>query len=74
MYFHHTAIKKELIPNQYLSCMSALEFHHLDPKQKDFSISQQKLKNLDELKLECDKCILVCSNCHREIHAGIIQI
>ena len=31
-------------------------------------------KSFKKLKPEIDKCILVCSNCHREIHAGLINI
>jgi predicted transcriptional regulator len=49
----------------------ALEFHHLDPSKKDFEISKKKAKNIDKLKPELDKCILLCSNCHRELHGGI---
>ena len=47
--------------------ISALEFHHLNPEEKDFTISGYKCK-WEVLKKELDKCILVCSNCHREIH------
>jgi predicted HNH restriction endonuclease len=32
--------------------------------------SQREIAN----KLELDKCILVCSNCHKEIHGGLIKI
>lgn len=53
----------------YDNCLSALEFHHLDPLEKDFSVSDFNSSNIDELKPELDKCILVCSNCHREIHS-----
>lgn len=52
----------------YDRCINALEFHHLDPTKKDFSISQAKNKSFDKIKSELDKCILVCANCHREIH------
>jgi hypothetical protein len=53
----------------------ALEFHHLDPNEKDFSISRSgHCTAWDKVKLELDKCILVCANCHREIHAGLITI
>lgn len=53
----------------YNKCIGALEFHHLDPTQKDFSISDSNVyRDLDTLKTEVDKCILVCANCHREIH------
>ena len=56
----------------YSKCNSALEFHHLDPKEKDFSLGEMKQsKWTDEIKKELDKCILVCSNCHREIHSKI---
>lgn len=57
----------------YNKCNSALEFHHIEPQQKDFSISGGT-KSFENLKPEVDKCILVCANCHREIHAGLINI
>ena len=57
----------------YNRCQEALEFHHLDPSQKDFTISGGT-KSFESLKPEVDKCILVCANCHREIHAGLIKI
>ncbi len=52
----------------YNKCNRALEFHHLDPTQKDFGISKNLNKDFDILKQEISKCILVCSNCHAEIH------
>ena len=55
----------------YNKCIIALEFHHTDPKEKDFHISSNMNKSWDKVKKELDKCILVCSNCHREIHYGL---
>lgn len=56
----------------YDKCSAALEFHHLDPTKKDFNISDRDIKlNWNEIKNELDKCIIVCSNCHKEIHNGI---
>ena len=57
----------------YNRCQEALEFHHLDSSQKDFTISGGT-KSFESLKPEVDKCILVCANCHREIHAGMIKL
>lgn len=80
---HRANIKAELIKYKggkceicgYDKCNQALDFHHLNPEEKDFNISQSyTYKNLAKLKLEVDKCILVCANCHREIHAGITQV
>lgn len=51
----------------YKKSLKALEFHHLDPSEKDFTISG-KSWSFERLKKEVDKCILVCSNCHIEIH------
>ena len=51
----------------YSKCAAALEFHHLDPSEKDFEISKSN-KPLNSVKKELSKCILVCSNCHKEIH------
>lgn len=39
--------------------------------KKKFSISSARNKKFEELKIELDKCVMICSNCHREIHAGI---
>lgn len=51
------------------------KFHHLDPNQKDFGIgSKGYTRSFDKVKKELDKCICVCANCHREIHAGLIDI
>lgn len=53
----------------YSKSISALEFHHMDPTQKD---PQYKATwSWKRLKPELDKCILLCSNCHREEHDRI---
>lgn len=53
----------------YNKNISALDFHHTDPSIKEFSFSKYKKTVLgDALKSELDKCIVVCSNCHRELH------
>ncbi|AII27489.1 HNH endonuclease [Vibrio phage VPp1] len=48
---------------------SALEFHH-DDNNKEHNVSQMVGHNLDKIKAEMDKCMLLCSNCHRIKHAG----
>jgi hypothetical protein len=48
--------------------ISALEFHHIEPEHKDFHFSNTKTTNIDKIRAEMGKCILVCANCHREIH------
>lgn len=51
----------------YDRCARALEFHHLDPKQKQFGIASKGLtRSWDRLKPELDKTVLLCANCHRE--------
>jgi len=58
----------------YSKCITALEFHHIEPDGKDFSISQKgHTRSWDIIKVELDKCILVCANCHREIHDSSIN-
>lgn len=57
----------------YNKYRGALEFHHLDPSQKDPAVNVHNNgfeKALEEMK----KCILVCANCHREIHAGLLNL
>lgn len=53
----------------YDRCLDALEFHHLDEKNKKFGLSQAGLtRSWEKSKQELDKCIMVCANCHRELH------
>jgi len=50
------------------SFLSAVfDFHHIEGK-KEFTISSRRKLNFNKLKLELDKCILICSNCHRQLH------
>lgn len=60
----------ECIRCGYKKSLGALELHHLDPNEKDFTIGG-KSWSFERLKKEADKCILVCSNCHIEIHEEI---
>ena len=62
----------------YNKCLAALEFHHRDPNEKDFSISSMMLTSVTPMpwelvSKELDKCDLLCTNCHREEHYKIIQ-
>lgn len=53
----------------YNKCIAAFDFHHTNPTQKEFNISKVRFTKFDErIKIELDKCLLVCSNCHRELH------
>lgn len=54
----------------YDNSLNVLSFHHKDPKEKDFQISS-KSYSFERLKKEVDKCIMVCTNCHIEIHEEI---
>jgi hypothetical protein len=50
----------------------ALEFHHTDPQEKDFTISKARLtsyeNNKSSIEGELDKCLLLCRNCHAMEH------
>lgn len=54
----------------------ALEFHHVNPEEKEFQIcgSNAITKALEKQLIEMKKCILVCSNCHKGIHQGYYQV
>ncbi len=56
----------------YNKCSEALEFHHVNSNGKDFGISDKGYtRSWDKIKEELDKCILLCANCHREIHCEL---
>lgn len=52
----------------YDKCMDALQFHHVDPTKKEFALGQGRGFNIDRIREELKKCIMVCSNCHIEMH------
>lgn len=54
---------------------AALQFHHLDPSSKSFSISRNgTTRSYAEVEAEADKCVLVCANCHAKIEAGAAEV
>jgi predicted HNH restriction endonuclease len=54
----------------YQRNLAALAFHHTDSEKKDFKLDMRSLSNrgLESVLQELDKCILVCHNCHAELH------
>lgn len=51
----------------YNKSIWALEMHHIDPELKDFNWGNKRTSFANLIK-ELDKCVLICSNCHREEH------
>ena len=59
----------------YAKCVEALHFHHKNPRQKEFGLAQNGLtRSWERVRKELEKCVLICANCHAEIHAGITQL
>jgi hypothetical protein len=52
----------------------ALGFHHLDPRTKAFTIAGAHTRRWETLIHEVRKCVLLCENCHREVHGGVAEI
>lgn len=55
----------------YNRCVDALDFHHVEAEHKDPTFPSIRYWGLEKAKSELDKCVLLCSNCHRETHAGL---
>ena len=54
---------------------SCLDFHHIDPTIKEGSVSRLAGKKNRKLVVEeIKKCVILCSNCHRKFHAGVITL
>jgi hypothetical protein len=50
----------------------ALDFHHLNPLEKDFAVADliSRGASLNKIKKEIEKCVILCANCHRIEHWG----
>lgn len=59
----------------YSRCIAALEFHHLVPSEKSFSLSHRGVaRSLEKARAEASKCALLCANCHSEVEAGVRRL
>ena len=58
----------------YNRCYAALDFHHINLHSKDFRISDGRQRSWERVRKELDKCVCLCSNCHREVHAGLVKV
>lgn len=54
----------------YSKCLEAIEFHHINPSLKEWKLSDLVTNKKETIEKELAKGILVCANCHREIHYG----
>lgn len=77
---HRTNLKETLVKEAGSKCrlcgynkfIGALEFHHINPEEKEFGLgSTGWMKGLERTRKEAKKCVLLCSNCHKEVEAGI---
>lgn len=67
-----TTLRCSLCPETHPSC---LDFHHLDPSHKEFSIGDAfNKRGLDAVVDEIGKCVVLCSNCHRKVHDGVLMV
>jgi len=63
----------EMMGNKCCRCgydknIAVLDFHHVNPNTKEMSWTKLRLQKWSRIVEELKKCILVCSNCHGEIH------
>ena len=51
------------------------DFHHWDADEKEFGIAQDGIpRRWVDVVAELEKCVMLCANCHREVHAGVRTI
>ena len=51
-----------------------IDFHHIEPEKKSFAISKSTGRSIKSIKEEIEKCVCLCANCHRKLHAGKIDL
>ena len=64
---------RELLASMRTACVNCgethpatLDFHHTDPSVKEANITM--LDSRKKMLEEADKCVVLCSNCHRKLH------
>jgi hypothetical protein len=52
-----------------------MDLHHIDPSKKGLEISKLVYRcSYSALQEEISKCVPLCANCHRMVHAGLIKL
>jgi len=67
-------LKETCYKCNYSKCSAAMDFHHIDETTKVRGIAEMvndSSVNLELLKEEVSKCVILCCRCHRELHAGL---
>ena len=56
------------------SAIECLDWHHIDPNEKDSNVSAllNNFRSKERILKEIEKCVLLCSNCHRKVHSGTL--
>ena len=49
-------------------CTAPFDFHHIDRTSKELGVGNMMQLSWERVKSEVDKCIILCSNCHRKVH------
>ena len=50
---------------------SVYDFHHVDPRRKEYNVPMLAFRNIDKARAEAIKCALLCANCHRQEHSAL---
>ena len=59
----------------YDTCVAGLHFHHINPAEKEFHLSNTGIpRSINLLRAEAAKCVLLCANCHAEVEAGVTEL
>ena len=60
----------------YCECYAALDFHHVNPLEKEHRPRDlvNGFSSISKMLKELEKCVMLCSNCHRSFHAGVWQL
>lgn len=76
--YNHALLSRYKRKYKCLVCQESepvvLDMHHLDPSVKVESASRLLSYSTKALKEEVSKCVILCSNCHRKVHAGLITL
>jgi len=70
------SVKDKCVVCGYDKCKAALDLHHVIEEDKSFGIATMAMRfaSIEEIKMELAKCVVLCSNCHREHHHGVIDV